>query len=154
MADIPDSLRLLFETSLEHDGDRYVIPVPESLVNYSRLIDEETYRIALLSAASEGSTADEKSAQVPPQNPEPSETNEKHKSSSRKPTNSPPVVEGEVRSVTIDTLGDQGDGIARVERGFIVIVSDTKPGDQVEVEITDVKETVAFAEPISDPTVR
>ena len=66
----------------------------------------------------------------------------------------PPVAEGEVRSVTINTLGDQGDGIAKVERGFILIVPGTQPGDQVEVEITDVKETVAFAEPVSEATVR
>ena len=66
----------------------------------------------------------------------------------------PPVEEGETRSVSIDTLGDQGDGIAKVERGFIVIVPGTKPGDKLDVEITDVQETVAFAEPISDATVR
>ncbi|WP_254544664.1 TRAM domain-containing protein [Halomarina pelagica] len=30
----------------------------------------------------------------------------------------------------------------------------TQPGDQVRVEITDVKETVAFAEPVGDATVR
>jgi len=59
-----------------------------------------------------------------------------------------------VRTVSIDTLGDQGDGIAKVERGFIVIVPGTKPGDRVEVEITDVKETVAFAETVGEATVR
>lgn len=64
------------------------------------------------------------------------------------------MEEGEVRLVTIDTLGDQGDGIAKVEQGFIVIVAETQPGDQLGVEITNVKDSVAFGKPISDPSVR
>jgi len=38
----------------------------------------------------------------------------------------PPVTEGEQRTVEIEDIGDQGDGITRVERGFVVIVSDTE----------------------------
>ena len=73
--------------------------------------------------------------------------------SANRRTQGPPVEEGDIRSVTIDTLGDQGDGIAKVERGFIVIIPGTQPGDQAEVEITDVKENVAFAEPVSEIAV-
>jgi len=58
----------------------------------------------------------------------------------------PPVEEGEQRTVEIEDLGDQGDGLARVERGFVVIVPDTEQGERVTVEITDVRENVAFAE--------
>jgi len=58
----------------------------------------------------------------------------------------PPVEEGEQRTVEIESLGDQGDGITRVDQGFVVIVPDTERGERVTVEITDVKETVAFAE--------
>jgi predicted RNA-binding protein with TRAM domain len=43
-------------------------------------------------------------------------------------------------------IGDQGDGITRVERGFVVIVPDTKETERVTIEITDVRENVAFAE--------
>lgn len=46
----------------------------------------------------------------------------------------------------IEHLGDQGDGITRVERGFVVIVSDASPGEEVTVEITHVQENVAFAD--------
>jgi len=35
----------------------------------------------------------------------------------------PPVEAGETRTVEIEDVGDQGDGITRVERGFVVIVS-------------------------------
>jgi predicted RNA-binding protein with TRAM domain len=57
----------------------------------------------------------------------------------------PPVDEGEVRDVTIETTGDQGDGIAKVERGYVVIVPGGQPGDELSVEIEQVKENVAFA---------
>jgi len=62
----------------------------------------------------------------------------------------PPVTEGERRTVTIETLGDEGDGIAKVERGYVVIVSDAEPGDSVTVEITNVRENVSFASIVSE----
>ena len=102
------------------------------------------YRIALLASAAGDDDA------TPVESPEPRSVSQPDPSQ----TQGPPVEEGEVRTVSIDTLGDQGDGIAKVERGFIVIVPGTKPGDRVEVEITDVKETVAFAETVGEATVR
>lgn len=158
MTEIPDSLRLLFETSLEDDGDRYVVQIPKELVENGALTVDESYRIALMTASSGPSrteTATESTRQETATDAY--QSNEASDGPSKSPdrrTQGPPVEEGEVRSVTIDTLGDQGDGIAKVERGFIVIVPGTQPGDQVDVEITDVKETVAFAEPVSEATVR
>ncbi|WP_089827999.1 TRAM domain-containing protein [Halogranum amylolyticum] len=58
----------------------------------------------------------------------------------------PPVDAGEVREVTIETLGEQGDGIAKVERGDVVIVDGGHPGEVVDVKIQTVRENVAFAE--------
>jgi predicted RNA-binding protein with TRAM domain len=46
----------------------------------------------------------------------------------------------------IEDIGEQGDGITRVERGFVVIVPDTKASERVTVEITNVQQNVAFAE--------
>ena len=57
----------------------------------------------------------------------------------------PPVDEGEVRNVTIETVGEQGDGIAKVERGYVVIVPGGQPGDEPTVEIDQVRDNVAFA---------
>jgi predicted RNA-binding protein with TRAM domain len=181
MTEISDSLRLLFETSVEADGDRYVISLPAELVENGTLATEETVRVALLAAsdtpAGRGRSAD---ASRPTDDAEESDTDTGSGSGSgsenetpgrtdpeagtarrdgETPTSAgrgrrPPVERGEVRSVTIDTLGDQGDGLARVERGFVVIVPGTQPGDRVDVEITDVRETVAFAEPVSDASVR
>jgi len=58
----------------------------------------------------------------------------------------PPVEAGETRTVEIEDVGDQGDGITRVERGFVVIVSGTDKGERVRIEITQVQENVAFAD--------
>ena len=147
MAEISDSLRLLFETSVEDEGDRYTVAIPSEIVENGSIEVDESYRVALFAAeAAERTTTptpeEEERTSVSAPEPDPSHSQ------------GPPVEEGEVRTVSIDTLGDQGDGIAKVERGFIVIVPGTKPGDRVEVEITDVKETVAFAETVGEATVR
>ena len=52
---------------------------------------------------------------------------------------------GDIRDVTIDSLGDQGDGIAKTDRGYVVIVPGTRPDDEVTIEIEQAKENVAFA---------
>ncbi|HET7323646.1 MAG TPA: TRAM domain-containing protein, partial [Halococcus sp.] len=57
----------------------------------------------------------------------------------------PPVAEGDVREVTIETIGDQGDGIAKTDRGYVVIVPETETGDEVTIEIEQARENVAFA---------
>ena len=94
----------------------------------------EPYRIAILSSASRtDDTADQADVQTP----------ERQVSTRER---SPPVSEGETREVEIESLGDQGDGIAKVERGFVVIVPETDVGERVTVEITDVGPNVAFAE--------
>ncbi|WP_435129957.1 TRAM domain-containing protein [Halobaculum sp. D14] len=155
MVDISDSLRLLYEAPLEADGDRYVVPIPSDLVENGSLSDGEMYRVALLPSAAEKPNEDgDADAGDAEAEPEQDDSTEPQRSAPPRRTQDAPVEEGETRSVTIDTLGDQGDGIAKVERGFIVIVPGTQPGDQVDVEITDVKDTVAFAEPVSEPTVR
>ena len=47
-------------------------------------------------------------------------------------------------------VGDQGDGIAKVERGYVVIVPDALPGDELTVQIDQVQENVAFASIVED----
>lgn len=55
-----------------------------------------------------------------------------------------PVEEGEVRTVEIEGVGSEGDGIAKVE-GFTVFVSGAEAGETVEIEIEDVKPRFGFA---------
>ncbi|MFA1612566.1 TRAM domain-containing protein [Halobellus rubicundus] len=144
MAEIPDSLRLLFEATLEEHGDRYSISIPQEMIDESSLTTNDVFRVALLAAPDRTRNETDDREIVP---------NDDQLSTSQW-EETPPVEEGEIRSVTIDTLGDQGDGLAKVERGFIVIVPGTQPGDKAEVRITDVRESVAFAEPVTDPEVR
>jgi len=58
-----------------------------------------------------------------------------------------PVSEGDQLEVTIEDIGSEGDGIAKVE-GFTVFVSGVEEGDEVEVRIDDVKPKYAFAQPV------
>lgn len=158
MVELFDSIKLLFETSIEEEEDRYVISIPKDLLSEGSLSLGNTYRVALLTLPHQSAQSalspevDNQSADPDPSSETVSATNDQQ--FSRNIPSEPPVEEGEIRSVNIDSLGDQGDGIAKVERGFVVIVSDTQPGDQLKVKITDVKSNVAFAEPVTEPTVR
>jgi len=127
--DIPPELHCLFSATLEEEDGTAVVEIPEEEIHRGELQDGETYRVALLSSPTSSET--KQPTIEPTSDPTPPE---------------PPVDEGETRSVEIDTIGDQGDGLARVERGFVVIVPDTKQGDHVAIEITDVRENVAFAQ--------
>ncbi|TKX40551.1 TRAM domain-containing protein [Halorubrum sp. SD690R] len=133
MIEISDSLRSVFSAQIEERDGSYIVDVPASEIEHDALAADETYRVAIL--ASESSTSQKTQEEQP-------------HSGAQEPTpasDGPPVDEGEVRNVTIETTGDQGDGIAKVERGYVVIVPGGQPGDEPSVEIEQVKENVAFA---------
>lgn len=65
---------------------------------------------------------------------------------------SPPVREGEQYDVQIESLGREGDGIAKVEN-FVVIVPNTKVGDNIKIRVTKVSRRVAFGEVIKGEAV-
>jgi len=44
----------------------------------------------------------------------------------------------------VETVGDQGDWVAKVNRGYVVIVPETAPGDDLTVKIKQVQQNVAF----------
>lgn len=56
-----------------------------------------------------------------------------------------PVKVGDELDVTIDAVGEKGDGIAKKE-GFVLFVPNTKKGDQVKIKVTRVLRSVGFAE--------
>ena len=125
-----DHLLSLFSARLERDGDALSIEVPEHEVSTGPLEAGRTYRVALLPAA--GGTA----ARSQPA-PEPTDADPE-----------PPVEAGEVVELEIEDLGDRGDGIARIDSGYVVFVPNTTLGERVTVEITEARETLAFAEVI------
>ncbi|WP_255198159.1 23S rRNA (uridine(2552)-2'-O)-methyltransferase [Halorarius litoreus] len=59
-----------------------------------------------------------------------------------------PVREGDELEVTIEDVGREGDGIAKVD-GFTLFVPGTEAGDTVRVRVDDVKPRFAFAEKLS-----
>ena len=138
MVEIPDSLRSVFSATIAEQDGAYVVELPAGDLEQEAVRRGETYRIAILEpVATEGKSPQAgespSSAQQPRQGGPPE----------------PPVEEGERREVTIATLGDQGDGIANVERGSVVIVPETQPGEQPTIEIEEVRQNVAFASVIA-----
>ena len=127
--EIPEQLRCLFSATVEERDGAYVLEVPEQEIQLGDLQAGETYRVAVLPTSStdnaDGTDVDSQPEQA---------------------AQSPPVEMGEHRTVEIEDIGEQGDGITRVERGFVVIVPDTEQGERVIVKITDVGQNVAFAD--------
>lgn len=132
MVEIPDSLRSLFTATIEEQGDSYVIEVPKSEIENEGARPGQTYRVAVLPQHDGETTTATPDSGLSQRDRQPGPP-------------APPVEEGEVRQVVIESIGDQGDGIAKVERGYVVIVPDTEPGEEPTVEIEEVKENVAFA---------
>lgn len=59
-----------------------------------------------------------------------------------------PVDEGEKREVEVTEKGDKGDGIAKIDDGFVLIVPDADVGEIHRVEVTRVDNRFAFSESI------
>src|SRR3989339_1651410 len=56
-----------------------------------------------------------------------------------------PVNVGDEFNVTIEAVGEKGDGLAKKD-GFVLFVPNTKQGDNVKIKITRVLKKVGFAE--------
>jgi predicted RNA-binding protein with TRAM domain len=129
--EISNQLLCLFSAEVSADGDRYVVEVPRREVETGSVAPGGTYRVALIEAETADDTAEESTPDEPgePQ---------------------PPVEPGEIRYVEIEDIGKQGDGIARVERGYVIIVPDAEIGERVKVEVTEVKSNFAVGEIIDE----
>ncbi|MGB7000526.1 MAG: TRAM domain-containing protein [Halobacteriota archaeon] len=62
---------------------------------------------------------------------------------------SSPLNVGDTYDVSVEDVGREGDGIARVE-GFVVFVPNTKKGDNVKIRISKVSRRVGFGEVITE----
>jgi predicted RNA-binding protein with TRAM domain len=138
----------LYSAQVTEQDDTYIIEVPKREVQRGNVQLGETYRVALVS-----STVDESVSKTDTQDKETAERNSQ--SHSRDGQTVPPVSEGEIREVEIENLGDRGDGITRIDGGYVVIVPDTEVGERVTIRLDDVQENVGFAEVVKrqhDPT--
>lgn len=106
----------MFTADGEETRDTYRVTVRQREVG-TRPADS-TYKMAVLSC--DGGTDDAEET-IPAQ---PTEA-----------TPQPPVAEGETRAVEIEDVSDQEDGVARVDRGFVVIVPDTEVSEQPRIRI-------------------
>ncbi|MXR21334.1 TRAM domain-containing protein [Halobacterium bonnevillei] len=131
--EISDQLLCLFSAEVTVKDDEYVVEVPRSEVEAGAVDPGDVYRVALISQA-DAEAGDETESTSEPASSEPQ----------------PPVEEGEIRYVEIEDIGKQGDGIARVERGYVIIVPDAEIGERVKVEVTEVKSNFAVGEIIED----
>jgi predicted RNA-binding protein with TRAM domain len=146
---LSDQLRCLFSARITEHPDTYTIEVPKREVDLGSLATDQPYRVAVFrmpdgmssqetdSRTVHDSDADTDAGTEADSTPAPAHYDHEQ---------TPPVDEGDERTVEIVGLGDQGDGITRIDNGFVVIVPDTEKGERVRVEITDVRETVAFGE--------
>jgi len=128
--EISDKLLCLFSAEVTADEDTYTIEVPRREIETGSIDAGETYRVALI--AGELETPEEVDTEEAPSEPQ------------------PPVEGGEIRYVEIEDIGKQGDGIARVERGYVIIVPGAEIGERVKVEITEVKSNFAVGEIIEE----
>ncbi|WP_276252729.1 TRAM domain-containing protein [Halomontanus rarus] len=152
--EISDKLLCLFSTDISVEDDRYVIEVPRQEVETGDIDPDEIYRVALISrdreqdavSTSAGSTSSSASGSTSTTNSSAGTT-----SSPTPPSEpQPPVEVGETRYVEIEDIGKQGDGIARVERGYVIIVPGAEVGERVKIEVTEVKSNFAVGEIIEE----
>jgi len=129
--EVPDNLLCLYNAELKEQDGSYVIEVPAREVSTNQIASGEVYQAVMIQRETRSTN---------------NHTTESDRQNTAQSAPEPPVEEGERRTVTIEDVGDQGDGIARVERGYVIIVPDTKLGDQVVIEIESVRQNVAFAD--------
>jgi predicted RNA-binding protein with TRAM domain len=122
-----NDLLAVFSAEIERKNGDYVISIPDRELEVGDLDPDAVYRFGVLG-------------------PVDSEPTPRKTESSR---STPPVDEGDVLEVEIDSKGEEGDGIAYVEGGYVVFVPNTAIGDVVNVEVVSVGPRFARAEPVA-----
>ena len=140
--DVTDDLVCLFSGRVEERAGSYVLEVPERELALGQINADEVYRVAVLSSGEQAAAGN--GARTDRERDDGAGRSRDGRSDRTGPQ--PPVSVGDERTVDIEDIGEQGDGIARVERGFVVIVPDTEKNERVTIRISDVKENVAFAD--------
>lgn len=127
------------EVVAEEEG-RYIVEIP-STVQEADVVDAgATFRVALISnepGAIQNSNTDGDHGNAAGSS-----------GSGSAATRTAPVSVDETLSVTITADGARGDGVAKVNGGFVVFVPETSVGDEVLIRVTEVKGTYAQAEVI------
>ncbi|WP_423746473.1 TRAM domain-containing protein [Haladaptatus sp. SPP-AMP-3] len=137
--EIPDKPQCLFSSEIEVEDESYTLTVPAREIIDSDIQPDAAYRVGILKHPSPADSTEPEIA--------PSPSTHQEQNHDRQSSHSvAPVEEGDHRTVDIEGIGEKGDGIARTDNGYVLIVPDTKKHDRVPVEIINVTPNVAFAE--------
>ena len=127
MVSIPASLKAVISGTVTERNGEYVIELPPSEIELDGIRTGETYRVAI---HEHGEPNGDQQKAAPQRTSRPPE---------------PPVQAGDIVDVTVEAVGDEGDGIAKVDRGYVLIVPGGRPGDELSVRVERVHENVGFA---------
>ena len=132
MTQQPDSVACRYTAQIRAESGQYLIKVPDAEVELGTLSTDEAYRVTIEYIADTASNTG-------------AETQTTNGQSSNAETQAP-VSEGEQLDVEIEDLGQQGDGIARVGPGYVLIVPGSDVGEHYTVEIQQITPSFGFAE--------
>lgn len=138
--EIPDELVSLFNTRVQWRGGSFVVEIPSSEIRYGAVEFDSTYRIAILAS----------NAEMPRPERSPHEFGPDRTPRDLQVESKPPVSVGDTLTVHIEDIGEQGDGIARVDGEFVIFVPDTEVGDEVRIEVTHLVDTYGFGRVVGD----
>ena len=127
MVEIPDQLECLFSTSINQQSGSYRIEVSQSELEEGTINAGETYRVVIVSGTPRSDDAGTR------QQPD-SASSSPESDSDVSTRQESPVEPGDIREVTIESLGDQGGGIAKIDRWYVVIVLETRSNNEVIVK--------------------
>jgi predicted RNA-binding protein with TRAM domain len=140
MFEISGKVQSVYTAEVVERDDEYVVEVPRREVALGDVTPGDTVQLALLTSPD----TTQRTTETP--NSGSADQQQQRSSTQEQELADPPVSEGETLEVTIEGVGDQGDGVAKVDRGYVLIVPGTTPGEQPIVRVETVKENVGFAE--------
>lgn len=138
MTEDTDAVACRYTAQVDTDSDGYHIPVPDAEVEFGPLSTNGAYRVTIehVDGQSQREGGDHRADQA--------------QTATEEPGGQAPVREGERLNVEIEDLGQQGDGIARVGPGYVLIVPGSDIDDQLTVEVQQVTPSFGFAEAVAD----
>lgn len=138
---IPEELVYLSTHKIQQSDEQYEIQIPDTHIEGGPLDESDEYRVAIM-RTTDPSPSSQSASDSDPQESSVSNTN---RNSPTGDEYEPPVSVGDELTVTIDSTGDQGDGIAHVAGGYVVVVENANVGEELLVHIDSVKQNYSFA---------
>lgn len=136
--EITDDVHGVFSADITEQDGSYTVTIPKREITRGDVDDDAVYRVALIETPT--------TATGEPTSETAKSQTDTHPNTPADDESGPPVDVGDRRVVEIEAIGEQGDGIARVEHGYVIIVPETEEGEQVTIEVNEVNQNVAFGD--------